>query len=293
MATIDTSFTTGKTVYAVVRNDAGQVYNTTTSLFENYTSADWTDYAIALTEQVPTGYYTGPMPVGLTNPPYSVQVFAQSGVIPATSDYSFGGTTITSEDLGTGDGPNVVTVTVVDQNNHPLQNAVVIAQINNLPVVTTTNATGIAIFGLDSGSYQFSSSLAGYQSPSPATVSITTNQSVTIQLSQIAGVVITAPSVCSCFGSAFLSTGQAEAGLQVTFNLIANPTSMQNGQIFDSSPVTATTNASGELSTAAGNFVSLYQTAAYSISIGNTVVVSSYVVPAASSATLPALVGTP
>lgn len=74
---------TGLTLYAVVINLAGQVWNGTT--FEALLGANWANYDIALTEQVSAGIYYGTFPVvaaGL----YDVQIRQQLGGTPAVSD---------------------------------------------------------------------------------------------------------------------------------------------------------------------------------------------------------------
>lgn len=59
----------GQTLYVVVRNAVtGQVWNPTTGpsgAWENYNSAHWAQYAIALTEQAGSGYYTAAYPAAI------------------------------------------------------------------------------------------------------------------------------------------------------------------------------------------------------------------------------------
>ncbi len=74
----------GATLYAVVYNAAGQLWNGST--FETLVVANWTTYDIALTETPASSYrYLGTMPAvaaGL----YSVAVYEQAGAAPAVSD---------------------------------------------------------------------------------------------------------------------------------------------------------------------------------------------------------------
>ena len=283
MATTSINYTSGKTVYVEVLN-ALQIFNAVSNAWEYYTAADFADYAIPCVES-PAGTYTATLPAALTNPPYIYYFYAQAGATPAVTDQMVSAAGIS--------GQYTVTVTVENSNSQPITDASVTILCPSATYGGLTNSNGIAIFALPSGNYTLAATAPGFSSPAPVNLTVSSTTAQTVVLSANSGVVILAPSVCSCFGSAYLPSGQSESGMQVTFNLIGNPTSMQSGQIFDSSPITATTNSAGELSTSSGNFVSLYQTATYSISIGNTVVVSSYTVPAASSATLPALVGTP
>lgn len=77
--------TTGETVYAVVRDSAGQVWNTAASEFEVFNAGNWDDYDIPVLEQGDTGYYVGDFPSaeeGL----YLLEVRKRAGVSPATSD---------------------------------------------------------------------------------------------------------------------------------------------------------------------------------------------------------------
>jgi hypothetical protein len=84
---IEALFTSGSTLYAVIRNRlTGQVWNNSTPGFEVFNSAHWSQYAIALTEQSPTGYYTATRPAGLAGALVSESIYQQGGGSPATSD---------------------------------------------------------------------------------------------------------------------------------------------------------------------------------------------------------------
>lgn len=73
----------GRTLYAVVRNTAGQVWNGTS--FEAYNASNWATYDIALTEQSTSGYYVGNFPAVAAGV-YPVEVRHQSGGGPAVGD---------------------------------------------------------------------------------------------------------------------------------------------------------------------------------------------------------------
>lgn len=78
---------TGKTLYALARNAAGLWLNDTTP--EAYNAADWTSYAIALTETGASGYFTASTPA-LPAGTYVVGVRLRAGATPAVSDLSLG-----------------------------------------------------------------------------------------------------------------------------------------------------------------------------------------------------------
>ena len=60
---IQATYQTGFNLYAVIHNaHAGTVWNTSTSAFETFTAGNWANYAIPLTEQTGTGYYSATFP---------------------------------------------------------------------------------------------------------------------------------------------------------------------------------------------------------------------------------------
>jgi hypothetical protein len=79
-------YVTGLTIYVIVFNSTGQAWNTSTLAFENFTSADWTHYAIVLTEKATaTGVYEGNFPAAPAGT-YGVVPYNQAGGGPATTD---------------------------------------------------------------------------------------------------------------------------------------------------------------------------------------------------------------
>ena len=77
--------TSGLTLYAVILNAVGQIWNTSgTPAFEAYNGANWTDYDIALTE-AGAGIYLASMPAVAAGA-YSYAVYEQAGANPATTD---------------------------------------------------------------------------------------------------------------------------------------------------------------------------------------------------------------
>lgn len=79
---IQAQTTTGQTIYAVLLNSSGQIWNGTT--FVTINGANWTAYDIALTEAA-GGLYLGDMPA-IGAGAYQFTAYAQAGASPATSD---------------------------------------------------------------------------------------------------------------------------------------------------------------------------------------------------------------
>lgn len=82
---------TGRTLYTVVRNRTQQPYNTSSAAWETATGANWAAYAVALTEQIASGYYVGSLPAAITTRDlYSYEVRQQAGGSPTVTDASLG-----------------------------------------------------------------------------------------------------------------------------------------------------------------------------------------------------------
>jgi len=119
---LKTRFTSGQTVYAMLLNAAGQIWRTDTHVFEAPTAGDWTNYAIALTEQSTTGIYEGNFPTQVAVAgvnPYSVMFLQRAGASPATTDQPNGmlggtvywnGTTLGEVFSSTGTPPTVTQI---------------------------------------------------------------------------------------------------------------------------------------------------------------------------------------
>lgn len=69
-ALIETIYPTGSSLYAIIHNPNGQVWNKTLNTgaggWENYNSGHWSQYAIAMTEQSGSGYYSVAYPSGIS-----------------------------------------------------------------------------------------------------------------------------------------------------------------------------------------------------------------------------------
>ncbi|MDQ1301432.1 MAG: hypothetical protein QG637_1353 [Chloroflexota bacterium] len=79
---IQAQTTAGRTLYAVIVNSVGKVYNGTA--FVTIAGADWANYDYALTEAA-AGLYFATMPT-VTADLYSITIYERAGATPATTD---------------------------------------------------------------------------------------------------------------------------------------------------------------------------------------------------------------
>lgn len=77
---IESIGTSGMTLYAVIRDTTGKVWNGST--FETYNVSNWATYAVSLTEQTSSGYYKASMPGSITSGKYTFAIHSGS---PATA----------------------------------------------------------------------------------------------------------------------------------------------------------------------------------------------------------------
>ena len=105
---IQVSYSASKTVYFLVRNATGSIWNG--SAFTSYVSGDYTDYDIAMTEQgTASGFYAGNFPSTISPGVYSIVAKNQESGTPAQTDptvavgdYQWNGTvTLPLSDLAT------------------------------------------------------------------------------------------------------------------------------------------------------------------------------------------------
>lgn len=91
----------GLTAYSHIRKISdGTVWNG--SAFVTYNQADWSSYAVSLTEQTNSGYYQGTFPTGINdNDSYFIATYGQVGGSPAVGDTGIG------QDLYKFDGTNL------------------------------------------------------------------------------------------------------------------------------------------------------------------------------------------
>lgn len=83
---IEVAYQSGATLYAVIHNKDGTVWNNINSDFESYNSANWAQYAVALTEQSSSGYYRASPPAGIGSALTTECIYSQVGGSPALSD---------------------------------------------------------------------------------------------------------------------------------------------------------------------------------------------------------------
>ena len=87
---MEVAYQTGATLYFIIHNKNGTVWNNSGSAFEVYNSAHWSQYAIALTEQAGSGYYSAAMPTAIGINLVTECTYAQQGGSPALSDAASG-----------------------------------------------------------------------------------------------------------------------------------------------------------------------------------------------------------
>jgi hypothetical protein len=84
---IQADYSSGNTLYAVIRNLAGQVWCVAEQTFEDWGANDHTadDYDVVLTDESGSRY-VGDFDANIPAGPYSIQVFLQAGASPADTD---------------------------------------------------------------------------------------------------------------------------------------------------------------------------------------------------------------
>lgn len=83
---IETTYSSGSTLYAVAHHTDGRIWNNTLLVWESYNDARWAQYAIPLTEQGVSGYYRADYPEGAGGILSTEVVYNQAGVAPALGD---------------------------------------------------------------------------------------------------------------------------------------------------------------------------------------------------------------
>lgn len=71
-----------RTLYYLLRNSGGEIWNGANAAFENYLPASYADYVIPMTEQGDSGYYAGAMVIGSPTGLYQVEIREQTGGAP-------------------------------------------------------------------------------------------------------------------------------------------------------------------------------------------------------------------
>lgn len=79
---IETLYLSGRNLYVVI-HAGGQVWNKDTLAFENYNQGNWTHYAITMTEQTSSGYYSVAYPSDIAAGTLSTEcLYQQNGGTP-------------------------------------------------------------------------------------------------------------------------------------------------------------------------------------------------------------------
>ena len=74
---IEVGAQSGLNLYSIIRNSSGDVWNG--SAFVTYNSANWSTYAVTMTEQTSSGYYKATFPAAITTGKYSFMVHQRLG----------------------------------------------------------------------------------------------------------------------------------------------------------------------------------------------------------------------
>lgn len=79
---------TGLTLYVHIRNSSGQIWNG--SAFVSWNISNWATYAVEMTEQTGSGYYSVAFPSAITSGKYSYFVYQKLGGAAAAGDIPMG-----------------------------------------------------------------------------------------------------------------------------------------------------------------------------------------------------------
>lgn len=84
---LQSSFSSGKTCYFLIRDRTGQIWNTSTSAFVAYATASYSNFTISATEQgTASSYYAATFPSAIVAGTYSVVMKNQAGGTAAETD---------------------------------------------------------------------------------------------------------------------------------------------------------------------------------------------------------------
>lgn len=83
----------GLNLYAMVRNQDRQAWNTGIVAFQNWNPSSWTDYALAMTEDTSSGFYSVAVPPAIGAQRLTLLVYQRAGGTPAVGDEPFGNST--------------------------------------------------------------------------------------------------------------------------------------------------------------------------------------------------------
>ena len=164
---------------------------------------------------------------------------------------------IAAIDSGSGSGAYAITVTVKDEADAPVENALVrLKASGGLPYFATTNASGVATFSLDAATYTRTIVADGLQYAADTLV-VTADASVTCVME--ARAIPAAPddaATCRVYGYLETLDNRPAANVSITFELIRGTRKgpLASDKLLDLTPVTVTTDANGRIVDSDGNF---------------------------------------
>ena len=251
MGNLLTQFTSAQTVYALILNASGQIWNTSTLAFETLTAVDYANYPIAMTEQIAshlTGIYEGVFPTGITAAgTYRIFFRQQSGGSPAASDASNalmppltfawnGSAEVFPITTSTG-GPVAFTISVTDPSSNPIQNALVSLNGSGQVYSGNTNSSGQVLFSLLGATYTVAIVAPGFTF-TPVPLVITTAGSEAYALTTLTAPSGVTPPTCLAYITTLDPTGAIESGVQIQFMFLSDNGAA--GVSTDTSIITAT-----------------------------------------------------
>lgn len=77
---------TGRTCYFIVRGSGNSIWSTAGNAFEAFTSGNWADYDVSLTEQGVSNIYVGDMPAAVPPGVFDIDARQQMGAGPLQTD---------------------------------------------------------------------------------------------------------------------------------------------------------------------------------------------------------------
>lgn len=147
--------------------------------------------------------------------------------------------------LEQGIGPYVITITIVDPSDVPVQNARVSLSRTGESYQALTNASGVAVFGVESGSWTVAVSATGFTfTPVSLTVLASASQEYEISVSTPPG--STDPTLAVGYLYAYGVDGQIEADIDFTCYLFDGPGT--TGRSLDTTQFTLTSDDNGLVS---------------------------------------------
>jgi hypothetical protein len=171
---------------------------------------------------------------GITSMANWLRALARSSTPDATalSEINSGGgtydaTTDSLEALGTddveGSGPYTATVTITDADDAPLESVAVSLTKGATRLRVLTNASGVAEFLVENGTWAVRAFLAGYSMSAATLVVAGANKSQTYEMSAVTISPSADPEQCVCFGVIRDGNGDAVVGATLEYRLLRGP----------------------------------------------------------------------